>query len=148
MTFYNFLEKVHKYLKSVRIIKDHVSFDMVFSKKWVINKTVPNTVEVLKNNEDENFIYISFVCKMHTESVADVELLIDTIIRNNIEREEKEKLFKTKVQELRNIFENQKLDHLKNLKFDIDELTTLMNQTDEQTSDTTGDRKSIEPIQE
>lgn len=148
MTFYNFLEKVHKYLKSVRIIKDHVSFDMVFSKKWVINKTVPKTVEVLKNNEDENFIYISFVCKMNTESVADVELLIDTIIRNNIEREEKEKLFKTKVQELRNIFENQKLDHLKNLKFDIDELTTLMNQTDEQTSDTTGDRKSIEPIQE
>lgn len=148
MTFYNFLEKVHKYLKSVRILKDHVSFDMVFSKKWVMNKTNPNNVEVLKNNEDENFIYISFVCKMHTESVADVELLIDTIIRNNIEREEKEKLFKTKVQELRNIFESQKLDHLKNLKFDIDELTTLMNQTDEQTSDTTGDRKSIESIQE
>lgn len=148
MKFYNFLEKVHKYLKSVRILKDHVSFDMVFSKRWVINKTAPKTVEVLKNNEDENFIYISFVCKMHTESVDDVELLVDTIIRNNIEREEKEKLFKTKVQELRNIFENQKLDHLKNLKFDIDELTTLMNQTDEQTSDTTGDRKSIEPIQE
>jgi hypothetical protein len=89
MTFYNFLEKVHKYLKSVRILKDHVSFDMVFSKKWVINKTVPKTVEVLKNNEDENFIYISFVCKIHTESVADVELLIDTIIKNNIEREDK-----------------------------------------------------------
>jgi hypothetical protein len=148
MTFYNFLEKVHKYLKSVRILKDHVSFDMVFSKKWVINKTVPKTVEVLKNNEDENFIYISFVCKIHTESVADVELLIDTIIKNNIEREDKEKLFKTKVQELRNIFESQKLDYLKNLKFDIDELTTLMNQTDEQTNDTTGNRELVESIQE
>jgi CRISPR/Cas system CSM-associated protein Csm5 (group 7 of RAMP superfamily) len=148
MTFYSFLEKVHKYLKSVRIIKDHVSFDMVFSKKWVIDKTTPKTVEVLKNNEDENFIYISFVCKIQTESVANVETLIDSIIKNNIEREEKEKLFKVKVQELRGIFENQKLDHLKNLKFDIDELTALMIQTDEETGDSTGDRESIDFVQE
>ena len=47
-------------------------------------------------------------------------------ITTNIEREEKEKLFKSKVQELKSIFENENLDNLKGLKFDMEELTKLM----------------------
>jgi benzoyl-CoA reductase/2-hydroxyglutaryl-CoA dehydratase subunit BcrC/BadD/HgdB len=148
MTFFSFLDKVHKYITSVRIIKDHVSFDMVFNKNWVLNKSIPKTVEVLKNSEDDKFSYISFVCKITNESVTDVENLIDSMIKYNMEKEEKDKLFKLKVQELRSIFENQKLIHLKNLKFDIDELTVLINQTDAQTSDNTRDRESIQSIQD
>ena len=51
---------------------------------------------------------------------------MDLIIKTNIEREEKERLFKSKVQELKSIFEKQDLENLKSLKFDIEELTKLI----------------------
>ena len=51
---------------------------------------------------------------------------MDSFIKTNIEREEKERLFKSKVQELKNIFEKEKLENLKSLKFDIEELTKIL----------------------
>jgi hypothetical protein len=44
---------------------------------------------------------------------------IQSIIKYNLDREEKEKLFETKVNELKMIFEKQNLSNLKNLEFDI-----------------------------
>ena len=57
------------------------------------------------------------------------------MIKTNVEREEKEKLFKTKVKELQNIFEKEKLDNLKSLKFDIEEEYTKL--LDNERGDTT-----------
>jgi hypothetical protein len=51
---------------------------------------------------------------------------METIIKTNIEREEKDRLFKSKVMELKSIFENQDLENLKSLKFDIEELTKFI----------------------
>jgi hypothetical protein len=42
-----------------------------------------------------------------------------------LEREEKERLFQSKVDELKNVFEKQSLTNLKNLKFDIKSTQTL-----------------------
>ena len=44
---------------------------------------------------------------------------IQNIIKYNLEREEKEKLFDSKVNELKMIFEKQNLSNLKSLQFDI-----------------------------
>ena len=41
------------------------------------------------------------------------------IIKYNLEREEKERLFENKVNELKGIFEKQNLNSLKNLKFQL-----------------------------
>ena len=68
----------------------------------------------------------SFVCENKKEFLDIVEETLDFIITTNIEREEKEKLFKSKVQELKSIFESENLDNLKGLKFDMEELTKLM----------------------
>ena len=38
MTYYKFVSTAKEYLKSVRVIKDYISFDMIFSDKWVILK--------------------------------------------------------------------------------------------------------------
>ena len=62
---------------------------------------------------------------------------INTIIETNLEREEKEKLFKDKVQELKNIFEKQKLDNLKGLKFDLDEFSLMTTKTEENGQEST-----------
>ena len=137
MTYYNFIKSTNNYLKSVRIIKDYISFDMTFSNTWSILKEHTKDIEVIKNNtQEDNKVVISFVSPYNEESIDKVENSINSIVKYNIEKEEKERLFKSKVQELRNIFENKKLDSLKNLKFDINEFSLL---TVDNSEDDTGD---------
>ena len=50
------------------------------------------------------------------------------IINYNLEREEKEKLLENKINELKSIFNNESLDSLKNLKFDIKTIKKLANE--------------------
>jgi hypothetical protein len=131
MTYFSFLDKVKYYLKSVRILKNHVSFDMIFSDTWVISKSKTNDIEIIKGGLDGNTVLLSFVCPLNQEKVNLVEELIDNIIKTNREREEKDQLFRSKVQELKKIFEKQKLEELKNLKFDVDEISTYLNNNNE-----------------
>ena len=47
---------------------------------------------------------------------------LNNIITYNKEREEKENLFKTKVEELKSLFEKENISHLRGLKFDVEDL--------------------------
>lgn len=133
MIYYNFIKDTKQYLKSVRVIKDYISFDMIFPKTWSILKNHAKDIEVIKNETENDKVVISFVTPFVEESIDKIEESVKEIIKYNIEKEEKERLFKNKVQELKSIFENQKLDSLKNLKFDIDDFTFLENENDEHT---------------
>jgi hypothetical protein len=135
MVYFDFLKKTNKYLKSVRIIKDYVSIDMIFPKRWSGINYNRELVEIIDNGEKENYKQLSFVCLLNDKEKVDyMEKCIDIIIKNNLEIEEKESLFQNKVKELKTIFENQKLSELKNLKFDIDKITSILND-DEQDTD-------------
>jgi len=61
----------------------------------------------------------SFVSEITEEDVEKASGNIQNIIKYNLEREEKEKLFDSKVNELKMIFEKQNLNNLKSLQFDI-----------------------------
>ena len=140
MIYYNFINKNKNYLKSVRFIKDHVSFDMIFPKRWEIKKEYKDKVDMIENeSSDSESKIISFVSEVVEDKINIIENITTEIIKYNIEREEKEKLFRYKVQELKEIFSKQKLDNLKNLKFDVDEISSLLNTTDENNDE--GDRK-------
>lgn len=140
MIYYNFINKNKNYLKSVRFIKDHVSFDMIFPKRWEIKKEYKDKVDMIENeSSDSESKIISFVSEVVEDKINIIENIITEIIKYNIEREEKEKLFRYKVQELKEIFSKQKLDNLKNLKFDVDEISSLLNTTDENNDE--GDRE-------
>lgn len=143
MTYYNFIKSTSNYLKSVRIIKDYISFDMTFSNTWSILKEHTKDIEIIKNNtQEENKVVISFVTPYNEESIDKVENSINSIVKYNIEKEEKEKLFRSKVQELKSIFENKKLDSLKNLKFDINEFSLLsVENSENDTGNTERDRE-------
>lgn len=132
MKYFDFIESTKSYLKSVRVIKDYISFDMCFSKYWSITKQQTNDVEVIKNenSQEPDKVIVSFVTTFDRVSIDKVENVINTVIKTNLEREEKEKLFKDKVQELKNIFEKQKLDNLKGLKFDLDEFSLMSTKTE------------------
>ena len=140
MIYYNFINKNKNYLRSVRFIKDHVSFDMIFPKRWEIKKEYKDKVDMIENeSSDSESKIISFVSEVVEDKINTIENIITEIIKYNIEREEKEKLFRYKVQELKEIFSKQKLDNLKNLKFDVDEISSLLNTTDENNDE--GDRE-------
>jgi hypothetical protein len=126
MIFGEFITKTGKYLKSVRVLKNYISFDMVFPSTWVMLKKMPEGVEILQNENQENILITSFVCENQKNLINSLETTMEFIIKTNIEREEKERLFKSKVQELKSIFEKQDLNNLKSLKFDIEELTKLI----------------------
>jgi hypothetical protein len=126
MIFGEFITKTGKYLKSVRVLKNYISFDMVFPSTWVMLKKTPEGIEILQNENQENVLITSFVCENQKNLINSLENTMDLIIKTNIEREEKERLFKSKVQELKSIFEKQDLENLKSLKFDIEELTKLI----------------------
>ena len=139
MSYFEFIKSTDRYLKSVRVIKDYISFDMTFSKYWSSTKKQTKDVEVIRNenSQEPDKLIVSFVTNFDEESINRVEQVINNIIKTNLEREEKEKLFKDKVQELKNIFEKQKLDNLKGLKFDLDEFSLMTSKTEENGQGTT-----------
>ena len=126
MIYSEFIGKCSKYLKSVRVLKNYISFDMTFPSTWLMLKNVPQGLEILESEAQEGKPIYSLVCENKKELIDKIESIIDTIIKTNIEREEKERLFKNKVQELKNIFEKEKLENLKGLKFDMEELNKFI----------------------
>ena len=140
MIYSQFIESTSTYLKSVRILKNYVTFDMVFPHTWVLLKKAPDNIEILQNNDKDGTVVTSFVCVNNIRLIDIIETTIQKIVKTNIEREEKEKLFKNKVQELKQIFEKENLENLKALKFDLEELTSLMTQEDDEVDATVGER--------
>lgn len=132
MIYSQFIESASSYLKSVRILKDYVTFDMVFPQSWLLLKRAPENVEILQNTDKDGTVITSFVCINNSSFIDIIETTIQKIVKTNIEREEKEKLFKNKVQELKQIFEKENLENLKALKFDLEELTSLMTQENDE----------------
>lgn len=128
MIYNKFIQKTKDYLKSVRILKDYVSVDLIFKNTWVITNEHKKNIEIIKEGSyDENKVVVSFVSKISEDEIDKLEMVIDSVIRFNVDREEKEKLFKTKVDELKSIFASQKLEDLKNLKFEtLQEMETLI----------------------
>lgn len=119
-TYYSFLNKIFSYLRSVRKLKTHVSYDLIFPDKWVIPKNNQSKIEIIRNSSEGGIVDLSFVCLMNEEQVSNTEKYIDNIIKINLEREEKEKLFRSKVNELKSMFDKQTLEELNMLKFILD----------------------------
>jgi hypothetical protein len=138
MIYSQFISATSNYLKSVRILKNYVSFDMIFPSTWVVPKKNEN-VEVLENQDKDGSVITSFVCVNSTNLIDMVETTIGNVIKTNIEREEKERLFKNKVQELKHIFEKENLENLKGLKFDLEEFASLMTNNNDEVDTTVGE---------
>ena len=128
MIFSDFTEKTKQYIKSVRYIKDYISFDLYMKTSWVIPKKYVEGIEVVsqdKSDRPNNTLY-SFVVQNEKELVNTLETALDNVINYNKEREEKEKLFKEKIDELKSVFENKNVDELKTLYFELNNNTSLV----------------------
>ncbi len=142
MIYSEFITSTSNYLKSVRILKNYVTFDMSFPSSWLLPKKGPENVEILQNSDKDGSVITSFVCENTSKFIDAIENTIQMVIKTNIEREEKERLFKNKVHELKQIFEKENLENLKGLKFDLEEFENLLTQRNDEVDTTVGEGDS------
>lgn len=110
------------YLQSVRKLKNYLSFDIEFPESWKLPKKFINEEKVLENEKSkQGYRFFSFVSEFDEKLVDEIISNIKNIISYNKEREEKERLFQVKVDELKKMFEKENLDHLQGLKFELTE---------------------------
>jgi len=125
MSLYKEIEKIVDYCSSIRKLKTYLSFDMVFPTTWTVLKSQVDETKTVFNKSDDKGKNISFVSEINEQSISETISNIETVINYNKEKEEKERLFKEKVNELKNLFEKGGLEDLKNLKFDVDDIPKL-----------------------
>ena len=114
------LSPILKYLHQVRKLEDYLVFDMYFPNSWkILKKFVIEDKYLNLGTVDEGLIGMSFISEATEDSLNLIQNNIIGIINYNLEREQKEALLETKINELKGIFEKQSLDSLKSLKFDI-----------------------------
>ena len=125
MSLYKEIEHIVDYCSSIRKLKTYLSFDMIFPATWNVLKSQVDETKTVFNKSDDKGKNISFVSEINEESISETISNIETVINYNKEKEEKERLFKEKVNELKNLFEKGGLEDLKNLKFDVDDIPKL-----------------------
>lgn len=114
------LTPILKYLHQIRRIEDYLIFDMYFPNSWkILKKFVIEDKFLNMGTVDEGLMGMSFVSEIDEDKITLTQNNIIGIINYNLEREQKEMLLETKINELKGIFEKQSLDSLKSLKFDI-----------------------------
>jgi len=122
MIYKEFFMSLETYFRSVRRIKDYISFDLYFPDSWVIENR--ENIEVVKTDSDSGKV-TSLVIEYNNENLNIIEKYIENIIKTNLELEEKKKLFNDKVHELRGLFENSNIENLRSMKFNIDPVIEL-----------------------
>lgn len=123
MSFYREIENITEYLVSVRKLEKYFSFDIIFPNRWQVMKSQVDETKTVFTKDDEKGKHVSFICDLNDDDTCDTISKIESIIKYNQEREEKQKLFREKVNELKDLFEKESLDELKSLKFDKDDIS-------------------------
>ena len=125
MSFYKEIEDLVDYIHSIRKLKTYFSFDIDFPSNWTILKTHIDESKTVINKTDKESKSVSFVSEITDDGVSDTIIRIRKIVEYNKEKEEKQRLFNEKVNELKGLFEKQDLKELKHLKIDIEDVPTL-----------------------
>ena len=122
MSLYKEFSELLPYIQSVRKIEKYLSFDISFPTSWKLpKKYVPENSVVENEATVKDHRCFSFVSAFEEKLVEEMLINLNGVIKYNKEREEKERLFESKVSELKQIFDKQNLDNLKNLSFELTE---------------------------
>ena len=126
---FDYLKKIGPYFFQLRKLEDYLVFDVLFPNTWKLPKRFVQEDKFLNNGETEDGnLSLSFISDFTEEGVDFIYQNIIGIINFNLEREEKERLLDEKIGELKKLFDSQKLENLKELKFDINQLKEAVNE--------------------
>jgi hypothetical protein len=133
MSLYREFSTLLPYIQSVRKLKEFLSFDISFPSTWKLPKKFVREDRVVEQESKiPNERMISFVSEISEEDVETTYKNIQSIIKYNLDREEKERLFNDKVNELKSLFEKQNLTNLKGLEFQIKQNQIQLEDDEEQ----------------
>jgi ATP-dependent Lon protease len=120
MNLYKELINIFPYLVSIRKLETYVSIDIEFPKNWKYPKKYVDEKTIIEQTQQKpEFRFFSFATEFDEKSLNTLFTNINGIIKFNKEREEKEFLLDEKMKQLRMFFEQNKLDDLKSLEFNI-----------------------------
>ena len=113
------IDRLLPYFKGLVVSDSYRIVEVLLKKKWSFE--LKEGVEYTqKETKDSNIQHILFYSS--TKTFDDIIDYIETdVIEYNLEVEEKERLLKAKVEELKRVFETKSLDELNHLKFTTDE---------------------------
>lgn len=95
--------------------------DLIFPKGWEFPNELISQVQVVQNEKyNGEGTFLMFVCEVQNNMDSTLSTIFD-IINHNLEREEKERLLRKKVSELKELFANTQLSDLQNLKIQLPE---------------------------
>lgn len=115
------LDSLQPYINGIRYVQGMQIVDAMFKEGW----TVPNSEVIRKELVDKEQNYYMFFSEKEGVTFDDLLDYVQNIIKINIERENKNLLFKERVKELQTIFKENSLNKLQTLKFTFsDELLT------------------------
>jgi hypothetical protein len=106
MSLYKEFSSLFPYLQSVRKLKNYLSFDVSFPESWKLPKKYVEEDKILQQESPiQGEKLFSFVSEFNEQEVEKIVGNVKSIINYNLEREEKERLFQSKVDELKNVFD-------------------------------------------
>jgi hypothetical protein len=110
------------YIKGFKKTDNYRIMEVNLKSTWEIIPDDNIESKTQKSEGNSDLLYILFYSEKETFDYM-VNWLKKNVIDYNLEIEEKEKLLKAKVEELKRVFENKSLDELSNLKFTTEEDT-------------------------
>jgi len=118
---YELIKSLRPHFFSLREIDENVSLDMKIPVKWKfedmmeIDEKIPFVIKI-QDKKSENSL-ISLISPSTPDGYEFVLTYAKKVILVNKEEEEKERLFKEKINELKELFLNSPLDKLKDISF-------------------------------
>lgn len=119
---YELISNLKPYFFSLREVGENVSLDIRIPTTWKLEH-VQEVVKQYKSmnfkvqDKNDKFQLVSLISVANEEGYETARLCAVEIIGHNLEMEQKDRLFKQKVDELKALFKNQSLDKLKELNF-------------------------------
>lgn len=108
------IKSLQPYVIQIRFVEGVGIVDVIFKKGWKVPESkIINSVK----GDDKEINYYMFYTDKDDLGLDDVLDYIEEVMNINIEREKKYELLKVKTEELKDVFRNNSLSSLENMKF-------------------------------
>lgn len=118
------IDKLGPYFRGLKVAEDYRIIELTIKKNWEVENT--EEIQSTQKETKEGGVYTMFYSM--TKSFDEIlDFVEEKVINYNLEIEEKERLLKAKVEELKRVFETKSLDELNHLKFTTEENSFKLN---------------------
>jgi len=143
----NKLDSLSPYFKGIKVAENYRVVEFILKKSWSLEENEEIQVSQKETKESSGVLFTMFYSDTKTFDEI-IDFVEDKIINYNLEVEEKERLLKAKVEELKRVFEMKSLDELNHLKFTTEEDSLKLNSKSPNPSNGVGSNVSTASVTE